>query len=371
MNASKTVVAIFAPILQGGGGGGGGGGGSIGGGGGGGGASTKDKRITSLGSSIGQDGVVFDNVEAESLDGDLRLKIPRSTVALNRLGNFLNSVSVTTLNETPAPAENESVIGTAYELGPAGANFDPPVTLTLRYNDSEVPSGMLETSLVIANWDPVKEDWIPVNSTVDAGNNNVTAKISHFSIYAVLGKEAPPAPNPPPAATNNPEPAEPVEPEPALTAEPLQAEPTALRPASFTVSSLSVTPAEVNAGRQVTVTALITNTGESNSSFSAVLNINGAEETRKEVTLEGGMTETVSFTFSKDTPGTYTIDIAGNSGQFIVSAPPPPAPPNLATTLPEESGGNNMTFAWIIAGVVVIGGISAFSIIRKKQKRAQ
>jgi hypothetical protein len=242
--------------------GGSGGGGFIGGGGGGGGASTADKRITSLGNSIMPDGTVFGDIEAESLDSALRLTLPRSTKALNRLGAFLNAITVTTLAEKPAPAENELIIGTAYELGPSGAAFNPPVPLTLRYEDAAVPAGMTEASLFIANWDPVKEAWMPVDSTVDTEKNIITAEISHFSIYAVVARATtvveaapvPAAPAPAPVLTPVPAPtsapvlaATPV-PEPAPNAAPTPAPVFTSIPAANPGSGLTPVPGTPSAG---------------------------------------------------------------------------------------------------------------------------
>ena len=94
-------------------------------------------------------------------------------------------------------------------------------------------------------------------------------------------------------------------------------------PAAFIISDLSVTPDKVRPSEEVTVTAVVTNIGDSEGSYPVVLRIDGAEEASKEVTLGAGQNEMVTFTIAKEVLGTYTVDIAGNTEQFTVALLPP------------------------------------------------
>jgi len=80
--------------------------------------------------------------------------------------------------------------------------------------------------------------------------------------------------------------------------------------ANFEVSNLVIEPAEVLAGETVTITVDVTNSGGAEGTYDAVLLVNGVNELSKEITLAPETTETVRFLLSKDTPGTYSIEVA-------------------------------------------------------------
>jgi len=91
-------------------------------------------------------------------------------------------------------------------------------------------------------------------------------------------------------------------------------------PVAFTISSLSISPAEVKVGESVTISALVTNTGDNTSTYEVILKINNVVVTTKSVTLAGGASEGVTFTTSKIVAGTYTVDLNGLPGTFVVKA---------------------------------------------------
>ncbi|MFC1939683.1 CARDB domain-containing protein, partial [Chloroflexota bacterium] len=82
-------------------------------------------------------------------------------------------------------------------------------------------------------------------------------------------------------------------------------------PASFSVSDISIQPVEAKLGEAVTITASVANVGDAEGSYTIVLNINGAKEAEKSVTIAGGNTETVIFTVTKDEAKTYSITADG------------------------------------------------------------
>jgi subtilase family serine protease len=328
------------------------------------------------------------------------------------------------------------MIGLAYELGPAGANFDPPIDMTIKYDVSLIPGGVAEKNLVVAWWDETASNWVEMESTVDMKNDTIKAKVAHFTVFTILvhtrpasfdvadlsiiPKEAdlgerisvsalvtntgdltgryevslelddvvvqakditldggdsetitfsitpdtagehtiyingllgtcevkapPPAPAPVPAV--------------------------APAPPSFAVSDLSVAPSEVKLTEQVTISAVVTNTRGSEGSYTVVLQINGAEEARKEVTLGAGKSETVTFIISKDTEGSYTVNIDGTAGQFVVVPPPPTPTPTEA--LPVQLPTNWWLIGGIIAGcIVAAAGLLVYFFVWRKRGAAQ
>jgi len=91
-------------------------------------------------------------------------------------------------------------------------------------------------------------------------------------------------------------------------------------PADFQISDLKVTPSEVEAGEEVTVSVRITNVGGQTGSYTLQLLINQTIEETKTVTLEEGASTTTEFKIVKQTPGKYNIEIGGLTGEFTVSA---------------------------------------------------
>ena len=92
-------------------------------------------------------------------------------------------------------------------------------------------------------------------------------------------------------------------------------------PAQFTITGLDVTPEQVPPGQPVTVSAQVTNTGASEGSCTVNLTVNGQVEQTKTVTLAPEAMETVTFTVTKETPGSYTISIGELTKEFTVAAP--------------------------------------------------
>lgn len=91
-----------------------------------------------------------------------------------------------------------------------------------------------------------------------------------------------------------------------------------LIPAHFSVSNLGITPDRVKQGESVTISAVVTNTGEVPGSYSVVLKVKGAVESIEEVSLAPGGSQGVSFSVIKDTPGFYQVDLEGLTGRFVV-----------------------------------------------------
>jgi cobalamin biosynthesis Mg chelatase CobN len=77
---------------------------------------------------------------------------------------------------------------------------------------------------------------------------------------------------------------------------------------------------EVSAGEPVTVSVEVRNTGSAAGSRRATLTVNGQIEATRDVSVFGGATQRVSFTLTRDEPGTYTVAVDGLSATFQVVA---------------------------------------------------
>ena len=91
--------------------------------------------------------------------------------------------------------------------------------------------------------------------------------------------------------------------------------------AEFELSNLAISPTEVEIGQAVTVTVDVENVGEVAGTKTLTLKVDGVEVETRDVEVEGGKTETASFTLVPDAEGTYSIEIDGLSGSVTVKAP--------------------------------------------------
>jgi hypothetical protein len=127
------------------------------------------------------------------------------------------------------------------------------------------------------------------------------------------------------------------------------------RPANLELSNLIISPAEAGIGKNVTVSVLVTNTGDLPGSQAVTLKMDDEVKQTQTVTVEGQESQNIVFTVSSDVTGSHTIAINSLSGTFTVkegtvatSAPEPtptstaapastptsapPAPPSLTPT---------------------------------------
>jgi len=90
-------------------------------------------------------------------------------------------------------------------------------------------------------------------------------------------------------------------------------------PAEFEVISLVIKPTEAVAGETVTITAVVKNIGGSEGTYAVMLSVDGVTAEAKETTLvTPGSSAVVTFSLTKNTPGTYEISIGELSSTLVV-----------------------------------------------------
>ena len=129
-------------------------------------------------------------------------------------------------------------------------------------------------------------------------------------------------------------------------------------PADFQISELDVTPSEVKAGEEVTVSVKITNVGGQAGSYTLPLIINQTTEYTKTVTLEKGASNTTEFKVTKQTPGKYNIKIDGLVDEFTVRA----------ASSNGETSSTMIPIEYLAAALVAVAAIfvAAFFLVRKR-----
>jgi len=130
--------------------------------------------------------------------------------------------------------------------------------------------------------------------------------------------------------------------------------PVVVKPAKFEVSQLSISPAEAEVGRTVIISARVTNIGEAEGSYEAVLKIDGIRVAPQKVTLGGGKSTKAVFSVTKNVAATYLVEIDGQRSKLTVIPKPVPAPKPVPW--------------WPLAVGVVVIGLLIFLLATKRRR---
>lgn len=280
---SVSATPVVTPPQPGGGGGGGGGREELG---------LCPPGEVFAGDKTTSEGIIFKTIVVKSFDERFQLTIDLGIVAVTAYGTCLTCIGILKMGGSPSPPEDVHVIGVMYDAVPDRAAFFPPATLEYSYDPTAIPEGVPEERLFIAYYDGINDTWVKLDSVVDTEAKTITAKTSRFNDLAVFGYEAEAPP-----------------------------------PAAFQISSFGISPSRVYIGETVTITMLVANTGGQSASYQVILKINGAAEAAKEIILDAGASERVSFTTLKGIAGTYSVDVNGVTGTFEVELMPVPPEP--------------------------------------------
>jgi len=267
---------------------------------------------------ITEDGVLEDTINVTSRDGMVTLRLPEGILALDSEGNRLEKITVDPVLEPPALPENWYATGMAYDFGPDGASFEGSIELTIGYDPEELAEGVNEWDLVIGYYHSGSPEWRLLPSVVDTGAHTVTSSTGQFSVFAIIWRTAP----------------------------------------AFTLADLSISPSEVDAGESVTISAQVTNSGGMEGSYTITLLIDGTEEATQELSLAPGASDTVNFAVTRDSAGTYSVEIDGLAGEFTVQAQAHPFPWAL--------------FGGILGGVLaaLAAAIAVYLVIFRRRRAA-
>jgi len=89
-------------------------------------------------------------------------------------------ISVETVSNLPS-----GNIGSAYEFGPDETTFSSPVTISIKYDEATLPSGISESDIRLGKL--LSNQWQEVaDSTVDTSANSVSGTTTSFSVYGVV-----------------------------------------------------------------------------------------------------------------------------------------------------------------------------------------
>jgi len=146
------------------------------------GASVKTTKLTGV---ISHQGIFTQEIVAYSHDRDCWLTIPKDTVGLRADGTPLSEITMVEVIEPPLP-QGTTRVARIYDLEPDGATFEPPVTLTWKYDPVDIPENVREEDLVVAYYDAETGEWVELPSIVYVETNTITADVAHFTIFAII-----------------------------------------------------------------------------------------------------------------------------------------------------------------------------------------
>jgi len=233
------------------------------------------------------------------------VEIDEDTVAVDADGDSFEEIEVDVRSAHDAPSDRV-LVGSAYDLGPDGAEFDPPVPLTISYESGELPDGVDAGALVIAWLDEDSDEWVELESTVDEDAREVVAQVSHFTEFCLMA------------------------PMPEAVAAPLSAP-------GFSFSSLQVLTADTQVGQPIDVVVTASYYGERPAASSQVqLLLNGEIADTMEVSLDSGESTEVAFSVIAQTEGTQSVEVNGLVASIDVWPASAPAALSDAVSLAEE-----------------------------------
>ena len=91
-----------------------------------------------------------------------------------------------------------------------------------------------------------------------------------------------------------------------------------LNPPNMSVQFVNVYPQQTTANQPVTISTNVVNAGDQGGSLNVALKINGKVEQTKAIAVGPQAAQQIKFTVTKSQPGTYSVDIGGITGSFII-----------------------------------------------------
>ncbi len=162
----------------------------------------KYKSSTGNESSVASDDIMLlpaQALQAITASAGGHIGLSDSLVAVDVPASAVSKTSNVTITPTSiftAPTGKTKLAGSrVYNLKAAEADgtvvktFSKELTLTFKYTADDI-KGLSEGSLAIYYWDETASKWVKVGGTVNTTAKTVTAKVNHFTLFAILGDES-------------------------------------------------------------------------------------------------------------------------------------------------------------------------------------
>lgn len=132
-------------------------------------------------------GVVTQATRLQSTDGRATVSLDEGVVAKDASGKPLAEITLKSLPSENLPALPSgsafTFAGMAYEIGPDGATFSPPVSLSFT-----LPQAQWGQDYTVKFFDQKSGTWQDLPTAFDAATGTVTARFSHLCIFALFAE---------------------------------------------------------------------------------------------------------------------------------------------------------------------------------------
>ncbi len=125
--------------------------------------------------------------------------------------------------------------------------------------------------------------------------------------------------------------------------------PNQLRLDQAAVQYMTINPKQAAANQPVAISTNVANTGDNSVNYNVALMINGQMEQSRMVSVGPHASQPVKFTVTRAQPGTYAVDIAGQSGSFTILGS------GNSASIPTANSG--------LVGILIIGVMVALVIV--------
>jgi uncharacterized repeat protein (TIGR01451 family) len=129
-------------------------------------------------------------VNISSTGGTVVITVIEINVTVNLLvvpeNALFENTAIDVVQKPPENLPTYVMVSNIFDIGPNGTNFNMPSTLTLPYNENEIPLGMSEDNLAIYRRISGGDGWELVGGNVDKATNTISVQINHLSEYAVM-----------------------------------------------------------------------------------------------------------------------------------------------------------------------------------------
>jgi len=104
-------------------------------------------------------------------------------------GSPVAEITVQSGSNVPSAPSGQNIVS-AVDFGPTGATFSSPIAVVYGYDPTMVSQNVQASGLALKYFDSQTNKWVKADYTVDIQNHQITANLSHFSLYAVMASNS-------------------------------------------------------------------------------------------------------------------------------------------------------------------------------------
>jgi len=139
----------------------------------------------------------------------------------------------------------------------------------------------------------------------------------------------------------------------------------------FSISGLWISPEQAGIGQTVSISAIVRESVNVSGFYEATLKINGVIEGTKKISVPPAGSEQIVFNISKKEAGTYSVDLDGLKGEFIVTAGKTTAGAPTSGAPASGSSGSSFPVVPVVIGAVAVLLLAGLLVFYLNKKRAR